>query len=172
MKKSILILLSVSFLCLALVGCGKQEQQSAASSNQPVETPTATETPSQPPASDSSANSVSGDTVDLTVLSSTMIYAEVYNMMVSPQDYVGRTVTMRGQFAVYAQTESGPFYFACVIADATACCQQGLEFVLAGDAVYPDDYPEIGSEITVTGEFQTYEEDGYQYCHLIEARMD
>lgn len=93
-------------------------------------------------------------------------------MMVSPQDYVGRTVTMRGQFAVYAQTESGPFYFACVIADATACCQQGLEFVLAGDAVYPDDYPEIGSEITVTGEFQTYEEDGYQYCHLIEARMD
>ena len=109
MKKSILILLSVSFLCLALVGCGKQEQQSAASSNQPVETPTATETPSQPPASDSSANSVSGDPVDLTVLSSTMIYAEVYNMMVTPQDYVGRTVTMRGQFAVYAQTESGPF---------------------------------------------------------------
>ena len=62
-------------------------------------------------------------------------------------------------------------YFACVIADATACCSQGLEFVLAGEHTYPNDYPELGSEITVTGTFELYEEDGYQYCRLVDAEM-
>ena len=33
-------------------------------------------------------------------------------------------------------------YHACVIPDATACCAQGIEFTLAGDHRWPDDYPE------------------------------
>lgn len=56
--------------------------------------------------------------VDLTQLSSTMVYSEVYNMMISP-----------------------------------------------------DDYPELGSDITVTGIFETYEEDGYTYCRLKNAKL-
>ncbi|MDO4938573.1 MAG: hypothetical protein Q4E54_01260 [Lachnospiraceae bacterium] len=116
--------------------------------------------------------------VDLTALSSTMVYSEVYNMLDLPEDYTGKTVRMNGQFALYqAYDENGEpvpdqIYYACVIADATACCQQGLEFVLAGNYTYPDDYPELGSEITVVGEFQTYMEDDYQYCHLIDAHFD
>ena len=35
----------------------------------------------------------------------------------------------------------------------------------------PNDYPELGSEITVTGTFELYEEDGYQYCRLVDAEM-
>lgn len=34
--------------------------------------------------------------VDLTKLSSSMVYAEVFNMMVQPQDYVGKQVKMAG----------------------------------------------------------------------------
>ena len=108
-----------------------------------------------------------------------MIYSEVYNMVYTPQDYVGKTVKMRGNFSLYCQQldENGqpdfdyPIYYACVIPDATACCSQGLEFVLAGDYSYPDDYPELGAEITVTGTFEIYEEDGAQYCHLTDAEM-
>lgn len=115
--------------------------------------------------------------VDLTTLSSTMVYSEVYNMMVSPESYVGKAVKMRGQFALYQSVDENgnlipdQIYFACVIADATACCSQGLEFILAGEHSYPDDYPELGTEITVVGTFQTYEENGYMYCHLVDAEM-
>lgn len=114
--------------------------------------------------------------VDLTQLSSTMIYSEVYNMMVTPEDYVGKTIRMSGQFAAYEgnpQNTDGPaYYFAVVIADATACCQQGLEFVWKGEHNYPEDYPEQGTEITVTGVFETYQESGYTYCHLIADSID
>ena len=34
--------------------------------------------------------------VDLTQLSSTLVYAEVYNMASNPQSYVGKTVRMKG----------------------------------------------------------------------------
>ena len=57
-------------------------------------------------------------------------------------------------------------FFACMIADATACCAQGLEFALAGEPVYPDEYPELGAEITVVGTFEWYEEDGCRYYRL------
>lgn len=109
--------------------------------------------------------------VDLTTLSSTMVYSEVYNMMYEPDRYVGKRIKMDGQFAVYEDPNTGAVYTACIIIDATACCSQGLEFVLAGEKTYPDDYPELGSEITVTGVFQLYDENGATYCHLVDAEM-
>lgn len=112
-----------------------------------------------------------GKTVDLTTMSSTMIYAEVFSMTRFPEDYLGKTITMRGQFTVYGNTKSGKPYFAVVIADATACCSQGIEFVLAGEHTYPDDYPKEGEEITVTGQYQSYEESGGVYYHLADAEI-
>jgi len=109
--------------------------------------------------------------VDLTTLSSTMVYSEVYNMMYEPDRYVGKRIKMDGQFAVYEDPNTGAVYTACIIMDATACCSQGLEFVLSGEKTYPDDYPELGSEITVTGTFQLYDENGATYCHLVDAEM-
>jgi len=109
--------------------------------------------------------------VDLTTLSSTMVYSEVYNMMYEPDRYVGKRIKMNGQFAVYEDPNTGAVYTACIIMDATACCSQGLEFVLAGEKTYPNDYPELGSEITVTGTFQLYDENGATYCHLVDAEM-
>ena len=46
-----------------------------------------------------------------------------------------------------------------------------MEFVLEGDYTYPDDYPELGTEITVIGEFQSYEENGMTWYHLANARL-
>lgn len=112
-----------------------------------------------------------GPDVDLTALSSTMIYSEVSNMVMAPDDYIGKTVKMTGQFAVYYDEAADENYFACVIADATACCQQGLEFQLKGNKNYPDDYPEIGSDITVQGTFSTYDLDGQTYITLKDATI-
>lgn len=166
MKKKICLLLATCLLCCSLCGC---ENQSSTSLSDAVES-----SPQSSPAErlqDTDAAPADSEVLDLTALSSTMVYAEVYNMMVTPENYVGRTVKMQGQFTVYEDTENNKVYYACVIADATACCQQGLEFVLSGNVTYPDDYPEPNTEITVTGVFQTYEESGYKYCHLVDAEF-
>lgn len=108
--------------------------------------------------------------VDLTALSSTMVYSEVYNMMVFPENYVGKTVKMNGTFYVFHDETTGNYYFSCIISDATACCSQGIEFVLEDSYVYPRDYPKEGEEICVMGVFDTYQEGDYTYCTLRNAR--
>lgn len=105
--------------------------------------------------------------LDLTSLSSTMVYSEVYNMMITPDDYIGKIVKMAGQFSIYTDTDTNKTYYSVIIADATACCQQGLEFELADDEV-PSGY-EVGDEISVVGSFDTYQEGELTYCHLKDA---
>ena len=109
------------------------------------------------------------ETIDLTELSSTMVYSEVYNMMMVPEEYIGKTVIMKGQFDSYEDENSKIRYFSCIITDATECCSQGLEFVLAGNHSYPNDYPAEGDEIIVKGVFQVKNEDGYNYICLENA---
>ena len=109
--------------------------------------------------------------IDLTVLSSTMVYAQVYDMVYNGEKYLGMSVKAKGPFA-YCQNENGEEFFAVIISDATACCAQGLEFVLDGDYKYPDDYPELGTEITITGVFNYYEENGNKFCQLLNATYE
>lgn len=114
--------------------------------------------------------------VDLTALSSTMVYAEVFAMMSSPEDYVGKTVKMQGIFSkgqLYAagSLNDGGTVFACVIQDATACCAQGIPFELAGDHTYPQDYPELGDTITVVGTFEIHQQEEMQFCRLRDAEL-
>ena len=112
--------------------------------------------------------SLSAD-VDLTVMSATMVYSEVYNMMYTPEDYVGKVIKIQGQYAV--SEAGGNRYDLCVIRDATACCAQGMEFLLSDAYAYPEDYPEVGDEITVIGTFETYMEGEYMYCTLKDAQL-
>ncbi len=145
---------------------GTQDRKDAES--QEAETP---EPPSGPETASSSEAAEDGIDVDLTVLSSTMVYSEVYNMMSYPENYIGKTVKMKGPFAYYHDEATDNYYFACIIQDATACCAQGIEFVLTDDYVYPDDYPEVNEEICVAGVFDTYQEGDYTYCTLRQAKL-
>lgn len=109
--------------------------------------------------------------VDLTELSATMVYSEVFNMMTEVDEYVDKTVKMEGLFSVYQDETTGEYHYGCIIQDATACCAQGLEFILAKDRKYPDDFPEEGETISVIGVFD-YERDGvYQYVFLKDAEI-
>ncbi|MBR0464196.1 MAG: hypothetical protein IJJ23_07405 [Clostridia bacterium] len=105
--------------------------------------------------------------VDLTTLSSTMVYAEVFNMVNSPQDYIGRTVKMKGSCNTVFDDVTEKDYYTCIIQDATACCETGIEFVLSEGQTYPSEM----DEITVMGTFDTYEEGPYTYCTLREATL-
>lgn len=76
MKKALSFVLVVGML-FALAGCGSNAND-AAQAAQKID-------------------------VDLTKLSSTLVYAEVFNMLYSPEDYVGKTVKMNGAFSLYCQ---------------------------------------------------------------------
>ena len=189
--KRIFCLLLAACMAVSLCACGKGREKDAGndtpSSDVEVsaptesiptpkeqETPDEQQTPEEPEQTQTSADGVE---VDLTVLSSTMVYSEVYNMLYNdPAHYLGKTVKAKGTFSLYQLVTDGvlqpdPVAYACIIADATACCAEGMEFVLEGDYTYPDDYPELGAEITVIGEFQSYEENGMTWYHLVNARL-
>lgn len=174
MKKLFCILIVVLAL-VSFAACGSKKDKATTDNRTPnssVSQNQATEKASESATTTSGpAQNTDGIDVDLTKLSSTMVYSEVYNMMYTPGDYIGKTVKMKGQFACYEDPDTKALYFACVIADATACCSQGLEFVLRGENTYPDDYPGIGSEITVSGTFEVYEENGSKYCRLADAAV-
>jgi len=74
---------------------------------------------------------VDGVDLDLTRLSSTMVYSEVYNMRYDPEPYYGKVIRIEGLFSAYENPMTGEPYFNCIIPDATACCSQGLQFCLA-----------------------------------------
>ena len=156
MKKLFCLLLATLLLC-TLAACGREDT-------------------AQKPAAEDADGTAAVD-IDLTALSGIMVYSEVNSIISFPDNYIGKTVKMQGQFTIYQATdENGAFipdkmFFACMIADATACCSQGLEFILTGEHTYPNDYPELGSEITVTGTFEVYTENGFQYCRLVDATL-
>ena len=189
--KRIFCLLLAACMAVSLCACGKgrekdagndtlssNEEASASAESIPTpkeqETPDEQQTPEEPEQTQTSADGVE---VDLTVLSSTMVYSEVYNMLYNdPAHYLGKTVKAKGTFSLYQLVTDGvlqpdPVAYACIIADATACCAEGMEFVPEGDLTYPEDYPELGAEITVIGEFQSYEENGMTWYHLVNARL-
>ena len=190
MKRLFCLMLAVCMM-VSLCACGKDSEEGAgndaSSSNEKssasaesIPTPKEQETPDeqQPPEEpEQTQTSADGVDVDLTVLSSTMVYSEVYNMLYNdPAHYLGKTVKARGGFFIYQLVTDGvlqpdPVAYACIIADATTCCAEGMEFVPEGDLTYPEDYPELGAEITVIGEFQSYEENGMTWYHLVNARL-
>ena len=155
MKKIIAIILAL-VLALSFVACSKNSDK-----NENTNSNTTTKTTE-------TTTEVKSVDLDLTELSSTLIYSEVYNMLITPDDYKGKIIKMKGQFNQYTDDETGKIYNSVIIPDATACCQQGLEFELS-DKTNPNF--EQGTQITVVGTFDTYSDGEFLYCHLKNAKI-
>ncbi len=107
--------------------------------------------------------------LDLSGMSGTIVYSQIYNIMYEPDKYIGKTIRLNGYYDAYEDSETGNVYFACIVPDAAACCAQGIEFVREDEALYPEDYPEPGTDILVTGRLEPYTENGFDYLHLVDA---
>ena len=170
---------------------GKPETETTTEMETTTETKTTTETESasatEPTSEPTYGQVMNGDSsviaqyksegvdVDLTLMGKDLIYATVYQMMSKPEEYEGKTIRIEGKYYASYYPITVKYYNYCLIADALACCSQGLEFELGGDAVYPDDYPADQSEVIVTGVFETYTEEAGQtfyYCRLKDAKYE
>ena len=109
--------------------------------------------------------------LDLTKLSGTMVYAEVFNMRTEPEEYYGKRIRIEGLFSAYQNPVTGEYYYNCVIPDATACCSQGLQFFPAENMTYPDDFPAQGATVTLQGTFTKNDENLYM-CSLNDAVIE
>ena len=174
MRKPLLRLAAALAAVLLLAGCGgKASAPSSSAAPSPAPSGTITQPEPSPPAADA------GDVdVDLTTLSSTMVFAEVSSLVYDPIPYLGQRVRMEGIFSVdHAYTMEGEVdlsqnYFYCIIEDALACCAQGLEFSLAGDYAYPEDYPAEGDTIRVVGTVEFFEVNGFRHLRLGDAVLE
>lgn len=103
---------------------------------------------------------------DLTELNTVMLYGSVSSMAQSPEDYLGKTIRIRGLYSDFYFEETESYYHYLVIQDASLCCMQGIEFIVSGDYTFPDDYPENFTEIELEGVFAKYEELDITYYYL------
>ncbi len=182
MKRQGLLMLML-IIMVTLTACAGND--STAERSEPSAQPAnrdGTQAETEEPVRDDSANPVDAASIslateppvdlDLTGLSGTVVYSQVYDMMVEPENYMGQKIKMKGSFSYFQDPDTKQEYFAAIIADATACCAQGIEFVWKGDHTYPQDYPPLDTEITVTGTFSTYYEGDYMYVQLVDADVD
>lgn len=95
---------------------------------------------------------------DLTKMSGTVVFAMVNRMVTEPVKFQGKHIKMAGVFSSYYDDQIDRRFYGCVIADALACCSQGLAFELAKPRKYPKEYPAEGDAIIVEGDFD-YEKD-------------
>lgn len=165
MKKVLLIMLCV--VALILAGCGQKNTTDTIANEVATATPTQTENPTAAPifseATDASVSESSAMEIDLTNMSSTMVYSYVFNMISTPDDFIGQRFRIRGIYDEQYWDQTKLTYHYIVIADATACCAQGLEFVLTDPNAA---YPQVGEEFEISGIFGTYEDEGNLYIQI------
>ena len=104
--------------------------------------------------------------IDLTKMSSTMVYSTVFNMVNNPTTFVGKTMRMRGEYTTYPISASEKIH-ACIVRDAAGCCSQGLEFVLSNG-----NYPTGASEVTVVGTIAVQKISGKYVCYLKNSALE
>jgi hypothetical protein len=110
--------------------------------------------------------------LDLSGMSGTVVYGMVYQMVTTPERFVGKHVRMKGVFSSYYDNETKQRFFGCVISDALACCSQGLAFELAKPRKFPEEFPDEGTPIIITGDFDLVkEEDEGSYPIIRNAKM-
>lgn len=170
-SRNIVALLLCVIMIILIAGCEKSEVNENEAKKAEVSETEVMDTEPVSSQVDITEIGKDGIDIDLTALSSTMVYSEVYNMMYYPGDFIGKTIKMSGMYDVYHDESTGKYYHACIISDATACCSQGLEFELTDEYAYPDDYPRIGEIVCVTGVFDTYQEGEKKYCTLRDAKL-
>lgn len=153
MKKLICILLGIISLVSVFSACSKKTEE-------PETTKAAT------------TEAVKAVDLDLSLMSGTAVYSEVYNIMSEPDKYIGKIIKIKGNFQIYQDVEQNKYYYACVIPDATACCQQGIEFVPERLMVYPKDFPPLDTEIIVAGEFTPYKDGETTYYTLKDSTFE
>ncbi len=141
MIKKVAVFLLLALLSITLFACAREEATQV----------------------DAQVNAENGVDIDLTAMSSSMIYAQVYDFLSDPQAYDGKVIKLVGTLQSQYYEVTDTTYNFVIINDATGCCPQGLEFFDTSE----NELPEQGTQITVIGSFEPYDENGNKYYRIV-----
>ena len=151
-------LLPTVLILLALSACTPKAQKQLPpeqASSQFLQSNADSQSKPEPSATASAPSAPVKVDVDLTKMNANMIYSYIFEMVVEPETYTGKTIKVSGFFYSVVDEETGERYYAVIIPDALSCCKQGMEFKWLGEHNYPADYPQENQEITITGTYRT-----------------
>ena len=104
--------------------------------------------------------------IDLTIVDQDTAYSACYSIMMSPDQYVGQTIKVRGFVALYTDQTTGTVYSSIIVNDSDGDAVQGIEFALEDGST-----PESGVLATIAGTLETYEDGGLVYLHAANATI-
>jgi hypothetical protein len=162
MKKLLSLILILSLMISLFVGCADNESTSD-SSIPGSDTADATESESE------NSTSIEPDPrvdVDLTVMSSTMVFAEVNRIVTDPIGTLGNKIKAEGAFDIFTDEDADQNFYYIIIFDALECCQEGLEMIFPESYTFPEDYPSQDEEIEVIGTLSSHNDYGVEYYYL------
>ena len=107
--------------------------------------------------------SADGIDIDFTKLNYIMASGIIFDMLVNQDEYLGKRIKIKGSF--WAEETDSEQFLAVLLYDEIACCQTGLTFKDA-NRHYPEDYPELLSEIEITGVYTKEEKNGIIYTYI------
>jgi len=95
-----------------------------------------------------------------------MFIAQVNDVYLNPEDYLGKTIKLEG---IFKEEQGYEKSYCFVIRYGPGCCgndgNAGFEVAWAKEQTRP--YPAVDSWVEATGELKSYEEDGYsRYLYL------
>ena len=185
MKRKITIMLVLLILSSILFGCAEQttlENPMIVSTPDPREVQLVPENEEQantqnegnPPSGNNvpglrrtdAARAAATVDVDLTALSSTMLSAEIANIIANSRDYLGKVIRINGMYSNIHISATDMVYHFIITVEGDDCCQEGLEFTVPGRYVFPDDFPKQRTRIEVDGVFSVIEEQGQRFFYL------
>ena len=161
----------VTLSCILLVGCGGVKKADVGSSTDTNNIESTAQTAgadikSEEPKADGQVD------YDLSSMGPDMVYATIYQMMIDPKSYVGKSFKVTGNYYSSYSKENDQYYHFCMVKDAAACCAQGLELLWADENMNKhENCPDEEALVTVEGVFETYEEGQNTYGRLKDVRL-
>lgn len=168
MRKAVYLVISV-MIVTAATGCGKRERAENGNNAAEKTLVTASETEKREDLNNAgndapeTARNDDGTEREQVSVADESVYAQAVDMVVNPEKYTGKTVTVTGEYAVYHDEETNRDTHACIVSGPEGETPQVIEFEPPADTG-EGGLPEEKTAVSVTGEFSTYTEDGYTYC--------
>ncbi len=106
--------------------------------------------------------------MDLSGCSRGIVYAQMMQVCRTPEAFDGMLFRLKGKFN-YSEANA---LARIIFSDSTGCCEIALVFQPAQALRFPDDYPPLWGDITITARLTVDTEDPDQPCRFTEAVIE
>ncbi len=100
---------------------------------------------------------------NLTEMSATIVYSQIFDLVSNPSEYTDARFIIKGEMVESEDAETGEKFYAIIIADATACCAQGLEVFFPEEIPVPEELP---ATVTIQGTIGTQTVGDIEFAHV------